>query len=190
MKTRRDITGMTFGRLTAVSRAENRGRSSFWLFRCECGNLKEINRCHAVRLKTKSCGCLNRDVLGRALKTHGGSGTRLYVLWKAMRGRCNNPNDARYSSYGGRGIGIEFASFADFRDWSMRNGYDDSKTIDRIDNDRGYSPENCRWTDVVGQQRNKRNTHWVTVDGRRVSMAEAAELLGVKYTTLRRRLNN
>ena len=72
----------------------------------------------------------------------------------------------------------------------MRNGYDDSKTIDRIDNDRGYSPENCRWTDVVGQQRNKRNTHWVTVDGRRVSMAEAAELLGVKYTTLRRRLNN
>ncbi len=105
-----------------------------------------------------------------------------------MLERCRNPKNKRWSDYGGRGIKCEFVGFEEFRAWSLENGYDDSRTLDRRDNDGPYSPENCRWTNQVTQQRNKRDTRWMIVNGRKVSMAEAAELTGVPYSTIRARL--
>ena len=166
-----DLTGKRFGRLTAISRYgfDDYGRR-LWTCECDCGNTIVT---HAYLLKqghTQSCGCLKRekaiDNLPNALKgemcpsyKHGGEGTRLYRIWKGMKQRCYNNKTYNYQNYGGRGIEICDGwkdDFSAFRDWSLANGYADDLSIDRIDNDKGYSPDNCRWADRITQRANQR----------------------------------
>lgn len=114
-------------------------------------------------------------------KWHGGKGTRLYRIWKAMWNRCNNPNAYAYERYGGRGIKVctEWDSFADFRDWALANGYTDELTIDRIDNNKGYSPDNCRWATYKTQANNNHHNKVITVDGVTDTVANLSAKYGV-----------
>ena len=166
-----DITGLRFGRLVALERAEQvlypcGKHITKWLCRCDCGNLIKVNLCALSTGNTKSCGCLQPERCSETHKTHGKSKTRLYIVWKQMCKRCNNPNSTVYKHYGERGIRVceEWRkSYPAFEEWALSNGYDENAprgkyTIDRIDCDGDYSPSNCRFITIQEQQQNKRST--------------------------------
>lgn len=160
-----DIIKKRFGRLTVIAR---HGRDDYyqatWLCRCDCG--KEcVCRGHDLRRgRTKSCGCFNSDWTKERFIKHNKCHTRLYEVWAGMKARCHNPTHRSYENYGGRGITVcdEWRNeFQAFYDWAMANGYDENApqgkcTIDRIDNNKGYSPDNCRWVDMKVQRQNQR----------------------------------
>lgn len=160
MEVSKDITGQRFGRLTVICRdGTNRNRASTWRCMCDCGNEVIAVGSNLRTGWTQSCGCLRKD----QLTTHGKRKSRLWVVWMGMRRRCNKPYDKAYNNYGARGITIckEWDDFQAFHDWAMANGYDENAprgqcTIDRIDNDKGYCPENCRWVDTKTQNSNRR----------------------------------
>ncbi|MED1602419.1 hypothetical protein [Alkalihalophilus marmarensis] len=118
---------------------------------------------------------------------HGQSGTRLHSIWRKMKHRCNNQNDNRYTSYGGRGIKVcsEWeTAFIHFHDWAYKNGYEDHLTIERIDVNGDYTPSNCKWITEKEQHRNKQNTLYVLHDGKKRPLIEWAETLDIPYKTL------
>jgi len=173
----RDLSGLSFGRLKVIHRIGTQSGHPLWLCHCSCGKQNKVLSGDLLSKSTQSCGCLKKDWLasdiqhqrnaGKAraitLTKHGGSNTRLYTIWKAMRSRCHRVKDKYYKDYGGRGITIctEWNDYSVFRDWAMENGYDSTAnfgecTIDRINNDEGYYPENCRWVDMKIQATNRR----------------------------------
>lgn len=165
-----------------------------WKMKCKCGNI-------FVAIPSDSSGrcreCAYREASIRKTK-HGESpskkknASRLYRIWLGMNTRCNNPRSAHYGNYGGRGIRVcdEWKSYEKFKDWSENSGYRDDLQIDRIDNDGNYCPENCRWASPVEQARNKRNNHVLTVNGKSGTVAEWAEITGIKRETISRRIKN
>lgn len=115
-------------------------------------------------------------------ESHHGRGTRLYSIWKAMKVRCYNLNFKAYPRYGGRGITVceeWLHDFPAFRAWAMVNGYRDDLTIDRIDNKKGYSPDNCRWATYKQQANNTRRNILITIDGETASVAEICQMRGI-----------
>lgn len=122
---------------------------------------------------------------------HGMSGTKIYYIWIEMRQRCNNSDHKRYRLYGARGISVckEWDdSFEEFHHWSLENGYKEGLSIDRIDNDGNYCPNNCRWVTQKVQNNNSRNCRFITYKGKKQSLKRWAEELGLNYNTLRSRL--
>lgn len=155
-----DLTGRRFGKLTVLEQSgrSNQGRVK-WRCRCDCGAEAIVSGTDLRSGQTKSCGCLRKTSVREAHVRHGGSHTRLFRIWCGMHTRCYNTNDHGYMDYGGRGIAIcdEWLSdFTAFRDWALSNGYAETLSIDRIDNDKGYSPDNCRWTCGSTQRANQR----------------------------------
>lgn len=132
-----------------------------------------------------------KETMKRVHTTHGGSKTRLFRIWQYMKKRCYNKHAINYDRYGGRGITVcqEWRdSFETFRDWAIANGYHESLSIDRIDNDGPYSPENCRWATVKEQGNNRRSTHLVTYNGETHSIKEWSEITGIAKSTIGNRL--
>lgn len=125
------------------------------------------------------------------LYVHGGTGTRIHNIWLSMRERCNRVNHPWYKAYGGRGIKIceEWNDFSKFRQWAMINGYSDELTIDRIDYNKGYEPNNCRWATMKEQQNNKRSNRIIEYKCKRYTLTQLAEKIGINKTTLKERLN-
>lgn len=132
-----------------------------------------------------------RDQKGFFLPIHGMRHTRLYKVWEAMKRRCNNPKDSRFERYGGRGIKVcaEWEnSFERFAEWAFANGYREQLTIDRIDNNKGYSPDNCRWATHKEQNRNYSRNHRLTFNGKTQCVADWAKETGLNGSTILYRL--
>jgi hypothetical protein len=131
-----------------------------------------------------------RDSFGKFMARHGMYGTRLYHIWNGLSGRCLNPNNKDYANYGERGIGVcdEWRNPEKFFEWAFLNGYGDNLTLDRIDTNKGYSPNNCRWITWKKQQRNKRNNRMIEYNGEIHCVAEWAEITGIAKQTIVSRL--
>ena len=188
----KNLTGSKFGRLTPlVATAERRAGAVVWACACECGNSHYATAPALVSGSVKSCGCAKIDAataVGRQSRKHGGVGTRLYSIWKGMRSRCQNPQNPAYPDYGGRGIAV-CPSWDDFSNFLADVGAPPSHaTLDRIDNDGPYSPENCQWTTKERQANNRRSTTMIEHDGNVMSLADWARYTGIPYFTLRRRI--
>ena len=165
--------GKTFGRLTVQEFSHRipgkKGYRYYFKCKCECGN-ETVVRIDQLKAGTiVSCGCYAKDINRERAKylnrSHGLTNTRLYIIWSDMKARCYNPNNNSYLQYGGRGIKIcdEWINdFKTFYDWAMDHGYRENLTIDRIDHEGNYCPENCRWTDQKNQQSNRRDNIYIT----------------------------
>lgn len=144
-----DLTGREFGLLTVVERGENsKGGRATWECECECGKIKNILTENLSSGRTKSCGCLNREVARENSVTHGLWSHPLYSVWSGMMSRCYNDKASRFRDYGGRGITvcISWKDPSQFITWALANGYTASLQLDRLDNDGCYAPENCHFT--------------------------------------------
>ncbi|MGF7185540.1 hypothetical protein GGQ84_001631 [Desulfitispora alkaliphila] len=184
-----DLTGKKFNRLTVDSFAGYGKRGKEWLCWCDCGDPCIIDGTSLKKGYTKSCGCLQRERTAAARLTHGdtsGGVTKLYSVWAAMRQRCQNPNNSDYYLYGERGIEVceEWTDYATFKEWAIENGYQEGLMLDRIENEKGYQPDNCRWATQEEQSNNRSTNVHVQIEGEEMTLAQAANKYGLKYTTV------
>lgn len=186
-----DLTGQKFGRLTVIERAENKGKHTYWKCRCDCGNDCVINSSNLIHGLTKSCGCLWQE----SVSSHGIAKLdyKIYKTWFGIKERCTNPKHISYNNYGARKILI-------YPDWlnNPKNFYDyvsklehfgeEGYTLDRINNNGNYEPNNLRWADTKTQCRNKSNNHLVEYEGKIMTFIEMVEKSGINESTLRGRI--
>lgn len=182
------MIGKRFGRLTVIEEAgRNSHRFIQWKCLCDCGREKIVSGHNLRSGNTKSCGCVTKEKVKMLNYVTGQSRSRLHRIWDSMKSRCYNENVPHYHRYGARGIIIceEWRNnFKAFYDWAMSHGYTDELTIDRIDNDGNYCPENCRWVTLHEQNRNRRTNRMITFDGKTQCMSDWAKELGIKPITL------
>lgn len=187
----KDLTGKKFGKLTAKSYYRKNGRT-YWCCVCECGNIVEVRSDGLSTGQTKSCGCLHKEILSKLNTKHKKCHTRLYDSWTDLKQRCYNKHNKRYKDYGERGIKVcdEWLNdFMNFYNWAVNNGYTDSLTIDRINNNGDYEPSNCRWATPKEQIRNRNNTKYITYKGITKPFAEWCEIYNLSYTKVYNRIN-
>ena len=188
----KDMTGLRFSRLVVTGCAgKPNGRSYAWHVTCDCGNSFTTIGGALRDGSTKSCGCLQREkarAAGDRTRTHGMTNTSIYAIWDSMHQRCSNPNRKDFPKYGGRGIYVcnAWKSFEQFlADMGSRPI---GKSLDRINNDLGYSPENCRWATAEEQARNQSTNRQITYLGETHCLSVWAEKLSIKPVTLQTRL--
>lgn len=188
-----DLIGHRYGKLVAVRRVSGGKRGkSLWFCECDCGAKTIVVGTNLVRGLTRSCGCLNKAVTSERFAKHKLSAHRLYKIWTDMKKRCTNKSHKSFNDYGGRGIKVcdEWAHyFQRFYEWSICNGYEDTLSIDRIDVNGDYCPENCRWADRITQANNCRTNHYLTHNGETKTIAEWARALGMSDSVIRQRLS-
>lgn len=197
-----NITGQKFNKLLVVSfaytqKGNGRNYHSFYNCICDCGKSCIVDGAKLRNGHTQSCGCYRHERQIEANTKHNGRKTRLYIVWCNMKGRCYNPNDKRFRNYGGRGITVcnEWKNdFDAFRKWAESAGYNPKAergvcTLDRIDNNKSYSPENCRWVNNQIQANNKSNNKNITYKGETKTISEWARIIGIKNDTLQSRLS-
>lgn len=194
-----------FGRLTALYPIDDYvspkgSKKRRWLCICNCNNYCAVTEQYLKNGTTKSCGCLRKEVVinthQKYLTKHNEAHSRLYNVWHSMKSRCFNKNRPQYKNYGGRGITVceDWLDYIAFRDWSIANGYDSNAprgqcTLDRIDVDGNYCPENCQWINMLAQQNNRTNNRKYTYNGETKTLKQWAEDLGIDRTTLTYRID-
>lgn len=154
--TRIDMTDRRFGRWLVIRQDGNtRGGGAMWLSRCDCGTERRVLGADLRSGATTSCGCFSNEMKALRSYKHGGSGSRLYHIWKSIRARCGNVSNP---NYGGRGITVHVAwnEFAQFAEWAKQSGYQDKLILERLDDDGNFTPENCAWADAETQPKNRR----------------------------------
>lgn len=190
-----DLTGRTFGRLKVLSRDyTKRCKGTYWVCVCNCGAKKSINAGSLKNGSSRSCGCLSKEKSVARLTKHGLADTPIHGIWVRMNQRCHNQNSRAYARYGGRGIKVcdcwrgknGFANF--ISDVGMRPS--SKHSIDRIDNDGDYCPENVRWATAQEQGNNKRNNILLTYNGKTLTIAQWSRELGISTTNIRNRIDN
>lgn len=193
-----DLTGKRFGRLEVLRRGEDRIEPSgkhrvMWICKCNCDKHSIVN-VSGDALKegrSTSCGCFRNESSRARNTTHGDTNTKLYSIWCAMKTRCTNQNTEAYKDYGGRGICIcdeWLNNYESFKTWALNNGYEQGLSIDRIDNDKGYEPQNCRWVTSVAQANNRRSNRLITYNGETHNVTEWASILNKNPKTIFNRL--
>lgn len=174
-----DLTGMRFGRLTVVSRSKEITKNHkrvYWDCICDCGKQTSVDGWNLRSGYTKSCGCLFQEVITK----HGDHDAPLYKVWHGMKARCNNQNSTAFRYYGARGISVcdEWSDYLTFKEWAISNGYRQGLAIDRIDSNKNYCPENCRWiTPSENSIRTARNL--LTVAGETLSYKQWEKKIGM-----------
>ena len=187
----KDLTGRQFDRLYVAERAGSKNGQATWLCRCDCGNMVVMEGRNLTNGYRKSCGCISVENAKNA--RHRDS---LYSVWNGIKNRCYNPNTENYQYYGGRGITVcdEWLNdFEAFKKWMLEHGYDYSKPyqeqeVDRKDNSKGYSPDNCRIVTHTQNARNTRNNKFLTYNGETLTAGGWAEKLGVPMARIKERM--
>lgn len=181
------LVNQRFGKLTVLRRAERNSKSgnAMWVCKCDCENIVTVIGSHLRSGHTTSCGC-NRI----SERSMGHSKDRLYRTWSGMHNRCYDPTHDRYKWYGGKGISIcdEWQDFMTFRTWALANGYNDDLTIDRIDSDGNYRPDNCQWVDMKVQANNRNNNRVLQYKSKKYTATQLAEAHGMSPHTVFNRL--
>lgn len=197
-----DLTGQKFNKLTVLCKSNKRDNSGsiYWKCKCDCGNETLVITKHLKNGHTKSCGCLHiqqaKEQAKKMIKNniiHNKSNTRLYHIYQGMINRCYKETHKFYKNYGGRGIRIcdeWLKDFMSFYNWAMENGYKEDLTIDRINNNGNYEPNNCRWLTIKEQAENRRTNTLYKYKGEIKPLKLICEELNVKYTTIRKRIVN
>lgn len=179
-----------FGRLNVLNEVKQKDKdgSIKYLCLCDCGNKKIINGTSLRSGRIVSCGCYNKEIITKKEPFYK---DKLYGILSSMKQRCYNKNDKAYKNYGNRGIKIcdeWLNNYLNFKEWALSNGYKEGLWIDRIDNNKNYEPNNCRWATPKEQQNNKRVNVVLTINGQSKNIKEWAEYSGIKHGTLYRRL--
>lgn len=186
---RNSLVGKRFFRTVVVAKTDKRYNNCMMVYEChcDCGNVHYANTANLLSGRVKSCGCYKKEWF-ESHKTHGDSQSRLHKIWRLMKNRCVNKKSPNYKNYGNRGISVcqeWLTDYAAFQQWSLQNGYNDSLTIDRIDNDGDYCPENCRWVTRMAQSNNTRQNRFITYNGKTQTMMQWSRELGINYSTFR-----
>ena len=188
----KDLTNQKFGKLTVVSFNSHRNRRrTYWNCICECGNTTIVEMSHLISGHTKSCGCITRERMKNINYINGLSASRIGRVYWNMINRCYRKNIKIYKYYGGRGIKVcdewlpENNGFKNFCEWANKNGYTEKLTIDRINNNADYEPNNCRFVDILTQANNKRNNVIIKVENKIGTIAQMSREFNIKYQTLR-----
>lgn len=188
-----DLTGQRFGRLTVIGRDDKVTRKTYWICQCDCGTIKSVRADILKAGKTISCGCKKKEqdkINLTAHHSHLQSSTTLYKRWQYIKNRCYNEHDPRYSNYGGRGIKMcdEWKDdFASFFEWANQSGYSEGLTIDRIDVNGNYEPNNCRWADNKTQCNNRTTNINITIGNATKTLTEWCEIFEVDYNKINAR---
>ncbi len=198
----KDLTGCSFGELTVLKRLDTKldkggRRRTMWLCRCSCGNETAVSADALKSGNQVSCGCYRKKHASEMFMKHGMADTRLYYVWSGIKSRCYNSNVYEYRFYGARGISMcekWCNNFEAFYDWAISNGYDNSAprgtyTIDRIDTDGDYSPENCRLITQKQQMNNTRTNHILEYNGNFHTIAEWSRITGISQFKIRNRVS-
>jgi len=191
MSKRIDLTGQRFGRLVVIDVIKEKGKRKKLRCRCQCGKMVEVSEDKLKSGHTKSCGCLWIETIKERNSTHGKTKTKLYGIWQSMINRTTNENVWNFKNYGGRGITIceEWKrNFISFYEWAMKNGYKEGLSIDRKNNNKGYSPDNCRWATAKEQGSNTRRNVYITYKNETLTEAQWADRMGLSRSTLCYRL--
>lgn len=180
-----DLVGQRFEKLTVIE-LHSRGTSKTpvrWRIRCDCGTEKVVSSNKLKNGYVKSCGCLRAS-------RNGESATRLFRIWRNMHKRCEDPKRDHYDRYGGRGISVckEWNDFSAFKEWALENGYSDALSIDRIDGNGNYEPNNCQWITQKEQMQNISTNKHIEFAGSVYTLSQFAEYLGVPKYTVQNRL--
>lgn len=192
MPARKNLVGQRFGRWLVTAYGGPGTSGATWVCACDCGTARRVNANALLAGWSESCGCLAREVNSqRATHGHtkGGKQSPTFVVWHSMLGRCRNPKHLSYENYGGRGIKVceRWESFASF----LEDMGDRPKgmTLDRLDNNGDYCPQNCRWISMKENSNNRRNNRLLTLHGKTHTVAQWAALTGLPEGTIRARLH-
>lgn len=187
----KDLTNKKFGRLTVLETCGKKRNNMLWLCKCDCGNETKVIGTYLINGNVKSCGCLFKEIQSKGNPKHNLYNTRIYKIWRGIKDRCYNEKHVAYKRYGGRGIKMcdDWKNdVVKFNEWAINNGYNDNLTIDRIDNNGDYEPNNCRWATKEEQQNNTRKNKFYEYNGELLTLSQISRKYNISDSTLYHRL--